>query len=91
MPFYVGILLVAIRDLCADTLTAFCFGFHNGTDLLARIPCEPFVEEILERRELVAFALKRIIIVVDGDIPHVPSREQHLGIVTDFDIVSAKP
>ena len=71
MSFYVGILLVTVRYLCADTLTAFGFGFYNGTDLLARIPCKPFVEEILERRKLVSLAVKRIVVVIDSDIPNV--------------------
>ena len=90
MAFYVGILSISVWRYRAHTLATFGFSLDHGTYLLTGISCVPLVKKVLKRCKLIALAVKRIIIIVDGDIPNIPAWKEHLGVLANLDIVSAE-
>ena len=46
------------------------------------------LEQIFERSVLIAFAVKRIVIVIDSDIADIPPRKKYLGIIADLNIIA---
>ena len=74
----------------ADKLTGLGTCVVGDSDLLARISCVSFVEQILERSKLISFRVERVEVVVDGDIANTEAWEYQLGVLTDLDIVSAE-
>jgi len=85
-----GILHISVRDLGADTLATFGFGFDYGTYLLTGVTCVPLVKKVLKRRKLVALCVERIEVLIDGNIPNSKAWEYQLRILTDLNIVSAE-
>ena len=75
MAFYVGILSISVWRYRAHTLATLGFSLDHGSYLLAGIPCVPLIEKVLKRCKLIALVVERIIIIVDGDIPNLPSWE----------------
>ena len=48
------------------------------------------LEQIFERSVLIAFAVKRIVIVIDSDIADIPPRKKDLGIIADLNIIASE-
>lgn len=93
MTFFsaVGVAAVTIRDCSTQTFTTLGFRLEYRADFLACVARVPFVEQILERRQLIVVAEQRVVVIVDSDIPDAVSRKYKLSVVADLDIVSAEP
>ena len=85
-----GILQIAVWDLGADTLATFGFSLYYGSYLLTGVTCVPLVEKVLKRRKLVAIAIERIEIVIDGNITNSKPWECDFCVMSDLNIVSSK-
>ena len=92
MTFFstVRVTAVTVWNGCPQALTSLSFRFENSANFLACITGVPFVEQILERCQLVIIAEQRVVIIVDSDIPDTISRKYELGVVADLDIISAE-
>jgi hypothetical protein len=89
--FILRVFDIPIRRVCAERLSGLTLGFEHGPDLAAGVLGIEFIEDIDERRHIVLGAVDAVNTVVDGDEADVGIGENHLGIHTDLQIVSAKP
>jgi len=81
---------ISIGSAGSESFSALRFGLLHRADLSAGIPHEPFVEQILERHEIVALRVFRVHIVVDRNVPDAEHRKAFLNVETGVKLVSAK-
>ena len=88
MSLDLRIAFVPVWNYRADPFAALGFCLDRRPDFFACVTGKPFVEQIFERSVLIAFAVKRIVIVIDSDIADIPSRKKDLGIIADLNIIA---
>ena len=87
--------LVGIRFLVAvhgrtQVLARLTFSPEHRTNLLTAITGVPVIEDIFERKQFV-FGLRRVNIIVDGNVTHIIVGEHHLDQFTRFQVVTTEP
>ena len=88
MSLDLRIAFVPVWNYRADPFAALGFCLDRRPDFFACVTGKPFVEQIFERSVLIAFAVKRIVIVIDSDIADIPPRKKYLGIIADLNIIA---
>ena len=90
MSLDLRIAFVPVWNYRADPFAALGFCLDRRPDFFACVTGKPFVEQIFERSVLIAFAVKRIVIVIDSDIADIPPRKKDLGIIADLNIIASE-
>lgn len=90
MVFILRVLDVTIRWVSAERLSGLTFEFEHSADFTAGVLGIELIEDIDERRHIVLGAVDAVNTVVDGNEADVGIGENHLGIHTDLQTVSAK-
>lgn len=90
MSRVIGILDISVRRTCRKTFTSLGFALKSGSDLVTCGLGVPFVEDINDTKLLFIFAVKAIVVIVDGDKPNVIFGKRQLNIPSGLNIISAE-
>ena len=90
MSGIIGILDITVWCIRSKAFTALGFALKCGSDLVTGGLGVPFVEDIDDAKLLFIFAVKAIVVIVDGDESNVIFGEGQLNIPSGLNIISAE-